>query len=223
MKQYKTYIFDLDGTITDTTGVWIGIFRDCLEHVGIATADIADDEIAKHTHNWDATVALGVDPDDLPKFSVYAARLAHERLGSAELFPGARDTLQTIVDHGKKLAIFSSMDRGILEPTAQRNQLHELTSVIIAGTDVPQRKPHPDGILKALQDLGVPKEDYRHAVYIGDKDTDIHAAQAAGIDAILFYPAIHQIIYDKETILSHNPTAVITDWQELQDSLLVTD
>jgi HAD superfamily hydrolase (TIGR01549 family) len=219
MKQYATYIFDLDGTITDTTQVWIEIFRDCLEHVGVATEAIADDEIAQHTHDWDATVALGVDPNDLPAFSAYATKLAHERLANAELFAGARETLETIRAQGKHLAIFSSMDRMILEAAISRNQLDELTPVIIAGTDVPQRKPHPDGILKALEDLGVPEKEYEHAVYIGDKDTDIQAAQSAGVDSLLFYPAIHQIIYDRDTIMQHNPTAVITDWQELHDSL----
>ncbi len=219
MRQYATYIFDLDGTITDTTQVWIQIFRDCLEHVGIATAAIADDEIAKHTHNWDATVALGVNPNDLSAFSAYATKLAHERLANAELFAGARETLEVIREQGKKLAIFSSMDRVILEAAIARNKLDELTSVIIAGTDVPQRKPSPDGILKALKDLGVPENDYEHAIYIGDKYTDIQAAQSAGVDSLLFYPAIHQIIYDRDTIMQHNPTTVITDWQELRDSL----
>jgi phosphoglycolate phosphatase len=219
MKQYAAYIFDLDGTITDTTQVWIEIFRDCLEHVGVSTSSIADDEIAKHTHNWDATVALGVDPNDLPAFSTYATKLAHERLANAELFAGARETLEAIREQGKHLAIFSSMDRVILEAAIAHNRLDELTPVIIAGTDVPQRKPYPDGILKALKDLGIAEEEYKQAIYIGDKDTDIQAAQSAGVDSLLFYPAIHQIIYDRDTIMQHHPTAVITDWQELRDSL----
>ena len=219
MKQYATYIFDLDGTITDTTQIWIEIFRDCLDHGGVASANIADDEIARHTHNWDATVALGVNPHDVPEFAGYAATLARTRLVGADLFPGAYETLEVIQDQGKHLAIFSTMDRPILEGAIDHNKLDTLTPVIIAGTDVPRRKPHPDGIIKALQDLGVAEKDYAHAVYVGDKDTDIQAAKAAGVDSILFYPAIHQIIYDRETVMSHNPTHVIADWQELHDSL----
>jgi HAD superfamily hydrolase (TIGR01549 family) len=222
MKQYKTYIFDLDGTITDTTGIWIPIFRDCLELVGVSAKDIADDEIAKHTHDWNATVALGVKPEDISAFAKHATTLAKERLANADLFSGARDTLETLKAHGKQIAIFSSMDRSILDAAVTYNHLDEITPVIIAGTDVPRRKPYPDGIIRALQDLGVAKQDYGQVVYIGDKDTDIQAAASAGVDSILFYPAIHQVIYDRDTIMSHNPTTVITDWRELLGSINVT-
>lgn len=219
MKQYNTYIFDLDGTITDTTGVWIQIFRDCLSTLGIQTDQLPDDEIAKHTHDWKATVALGVKPEDVPAFAEQAKELANKRLPSAQLFPRAYETLEAIRAKGKQLAIFSTMDRPIFEPAMEQNNLYDLAQVSVAGTDVPNRKPQPDGILKALEELGVAKEAYDTVMYMGDKDTDIQAAHNAGVDAILFYPAAHQVIYDKEATMSHNPTTVITDWNELLESL----
>nr|AIA14785.1 Haloacid dehalogenase-like hydrolase [uncultured bacterium] len=158
---------------------------------------------------------LGLAEKDLEQFTQLAHKLARERLSEAPLHTGAYTMLETLKQNGKNLAIFSTMDRPIFEPTMKHRELDKIASVAIAGTDVPNRKPHPDGILKALDDLGVAKEDYASAVYLGDKDTDILAAHNAGIDGILYYPASHQLIYDLSELSKHNPAAVITDWQEL--------
>jgi phosphoglycolate phosphatase-like HAD superfamily hydrolase len=219
MKQYDVYLFDLDGTITDTTGMWIQIFRDCLKEIDIDVTDMPDDEIAKHTHDWNVLTQLGVAKDDIPAFAEHAKALANERLPKGEQFPGAFETLQAIRDHGKHVGIYSTMDRTIFMPAMEHNQLYDVAEVAIAGTDVEKRKPAPDGIIMALEKLGISKEDYDKVMYMGDKDTDIQAAHAAGVDAILFFPAEHQLIYDKDATMAHKPTIVLTDWQELRDSL----
>jgi pyrophosphatase PpaX len=219
MKQYDIYLFDLDGTITDTTGVWIQIFRDCLAKFGVDTASIPDDEIAKHTHDWKAVVNLGINESDIPAFSQHAKELANKRLPAASMFPMAYETLATMRAKGKRVGIYSTMDRPIFEPAIAHTQLDAVAEVCIAGTDVANRKPAPDGIFKALDDLGLHDADRSTIVYMGDKDTDIQAAHNAGIDAFLFFPAAHQLIYDKAATLAHNPETVLTDWQELFDSL----
>lgn len=217
MKQYQTYIFDLDGTITDTMIVWLGIFRDSLLHFGITPPD--DKTLSHHTHDWKQMLQLGLPEDKLDAFIQLAHKLANERLVKAPLHVGAYEMLEALKNHGKHVAIFSTLDRSIFEPAIKYRNLDSIADAAIAGTDVEHRKPQPDGILKALKDLGVPESGYKNAVYLGDKDTDIQAARNAGIDSVLYYPASHQIMYDLETLNEHKPTAVIHDWQELVDSL----
>jgi phosphoglycolate phosphatase-like HAD superfamily hydrolase len=219
VQQYNTYIFDLDGTITDTVGTWVQIYRDCLEHLGIDTTKFSDVEVAQHTHSREATMELGVKPEEIATFFEHFVGVANRLLPDSQLFPLAYETLVAIHAQGKKLGIASTMDRAIFEPTMQRTKLCDVVQVAIAGDDVPNRKPAPDGILKALADLGVPKSDFGSVVYVGDKDTDIQAAHNAGIDAILFFPPNHEGMYDKTTALQCNPQAVITSWQELLDSI----
>jgi len=219
MKRYGTYIFDLDGTITDTTAVWIQIFRDCLNEMGINSDQFADDEIAKHTHAWSAMMNLGVAESDIPRLAELAYALANKRLPQAKLFTDAYETLQRIRDTGSNLGIFSTMDRPIFEPAIKHNNLHTVAQVTIAGTDVPNRKPAPDGILKVLDELGIAKSDFSTVMYMGDKDTDIQAAHNAGVHAVLFYPPEHQFIYDEEALMAHSPEAVITSWKELMETL----
>jgi HAD superfamily hydrolase (TIGR01549 family) len=214
MKTYSTYIFDLDGTITDTASVWLGIFRDDLAEHGITPPD--DKTLSAHTHDWRQMLELGLSEDKLESFTARAHELANERLPKTPLHNGAYEMLERLVNAGKRVAIFSTLDRPIFEPVISYRELDKLVSVAIAGTDVPHRKPAPDGILKALDDLNVPKDEYHDAVYIGDKDTDILAAQNAGVDGVLYYPVEHELLYELDKLAKHKPAAIIHDWRELQ-------
>ena len=213
MKAYDTYIFDLDGTLTDTLTVWLGIFRDGLTHHGVTAPD--DKTLSQHTHDWKQMLQLGLPEKDLDSFIAFAHKAANERLPQAELHAGAMEMLEALQSHGKRIAIFSTVDRPIFEPALRFRGLDKIAEVAVAGTDVPKRKPAPDGILKALDDLGIKKEDYGRVVYIGDKDTDIQAAKNAGVDGVLYFPPAHQIFYDLAELQQHNPAATIADWKEL--------
>lgn len=217
MKAYTTYIFDLDGTITDTLTVWLGIFRDCLLECGVTPPD--DKTLSQHTHDWKQMLQLGLPESKLDEFVALAHKLANERLPEAPVHIGALEALETLKNAGKRVAIFSTMDRPIFEPAMKHRGLDKIAEVAVAGTDVAHRKPQPDGILKALTDLGITAQDYATAVYIGDKDTDIQAAHNAGIDGVLYYPAAHQLFYDLEALSAHQPTAIINDWAEVTEPL----
>lgn len=214
MKQYDIYLFDLDGTLTNTGPTWLSIFRDGLADFGITGH--SDKEIANHTHDWKEVVKLGVPEADVPSFIEAAYARANERLPLAPLYDGADEMLRTLKNTGKKIGIFTTMDRPILEPVVERYKFDELFDVIVAGTDVEHRKPHPAGIEFSLKKLGTGPE---NTVYLGDKDTDILCGKNAGTDSILFYPADHKLMYDHETLLASNPTFIIKHWRELTTML----
>lgn len=213
MKKYENYIFDFDGTITDTAVVWLNIFRAGLIHFGVTPPD--DKTLAAHTHNWAQMPLLGLNESDVPGFATFAHAQANERLPEAPLHVGAREILEYLVNNGKRVAIYSGMDRAIFEPAIEHHDLHTLVEVAVAGDDAPRRKPYPDGIHLTLELMNIQSQDYDKTVYIGDKDTDIIAARNAGVDSILYFPIAHQVLYDLEEVKLHNPTATITDWQEL--------
>ncbi|HKU18405.1 MAG TPA: HAD-IA family hydrolase [Candidatus Saccharimonadales bacterium] len=213
MKLYTTYIFDLDGTITDTLAVWLDIFRDCLRHFGVTPPD--DQTLSRHTHDWREMLKLGLPEKKLDAFTALAHKLANERLPKAPVHQGAIEALETLKNRGKRLAIFSTMDRPMFEPAMALRGLNTFVDSAVAGTDVAYRKPHPAGLLKTFENLGLTPNDLAATVYIGDKDTDIQAANSAGIDGILFYPASHQVVYDLNELKAHDPVAIINDWREL--------
>lgn len=217
MNSYDIYLFDLDGTLTNTAPTWIGIFRDCLADLGIT--GLTDQKIASHTHNWHEVITLGVPEASLEAFIQKAYQYANERLPLAPFYEGVELLLQTLRGAGKRTGIFTSMDRPILEPLVAHHKLDSLVDIIVAGTDVPKRKPHPAGIHAALKMLSIPPTKPHTIVYIGDKDTDILTAHNAGIDSILFYPTDHHAMYDETSLLSCKPSHTIRQWQDLIDTL----
>ena len=54
-----------------------------------------------------------------------------------------------------------------------------MLGVVLGSYDVTRHKPHPEGILKALERMGVSKEEF---LYCGDTVLDAEAAQRAGVD-----------------------------------------
>lgn len=211
--KYHTFLFDLDGTLTNTGMVWLGIWRDCLADFGVI--GLSDHTIAEHTHDWAESIKLGVPASELEAFAQAAYRRADERLAHAPLHSGTQRMLETLERANKHIGIVSAMDRPIFAPAIARHQLERYTDVLIAGTDVANRKPHPEAIHTALGKLGVPRDAYAGVVYIGDKGTDVQTAQSAGVDGILYFPALHHELYDQAVLLQSNPTAVIGDWREL--------
>lgn len=184
-KDYAVYLFDLDGTLTNTTQIWIDVFKDALASFSIT--DIPDKVIAQHTHDWNSLTAVGLPPDSIEDFARAARELAPTRLQAAPLHEGATEMLASLRIAGKKIGIFTSVNRPILESIMNGHPLSELVDIMVAGTDVPHYKPHPAGIHHALGLLNVLPSAYETVVYIGDKDTDIMAAQNAGIDVCSFF------------------------------------
>lgn len=213
MKQYHTYIFDLDGTITDTMAVWLKLLHDNLLEFGVTPPD--DKTILSHAHDWNTMIEFGLREDQLNAFSARASTLANELLPAAHLHVGSYAMLERLKNRGKRIGIYSAMKRDILEPAMHYRNLSPLVEVAISGSDVPRRKPHPDGIYKALEDLSVSEDEYKNAIYIGDRETDIQAAHNAGIDAALYYPASHQLMYSLKELKKYNPEYILTDWHEL--------
>ena len=183
---------------------------------GVASTD--DKAILRSSHDWREMLSLGLKEESLNEFKNIVYELVNKKLPDAPFHRDAFEVLQKLKEKSKRIAIFSTMDRSIFEPAIKYRNLHEVVEVAIAGTDVPYRKPHPAGILKALDDLKIPKKEFKTVVYMGDKDTDIQAAQNAGIDSILYYPIEHELMYSLEELKKHEPCYIISDWRELLEN-----
>lgn len=101
---------------------------------------------------------------------------------AAVLFDGARDALAQLRAAGLRLACVTNKPREFTVPLLARMRLDVAFDAIVAGDDVPQKKPHPALLLAACAALGVPAP---QAVMIGDSINDALAARAAGMPVLL--------------------------------------
>lgn len=96
------------------------------------------------------------------------------------VFPGLRATLEQLQAGGLRLAIYTG-SRGESFAPLERSGLLEFFEIVLTGDDVEEAKPHPEGVLRCLEVLGVAPGE---AAYIGDSVPDMDASHAAGARAV---------------------------------------
>jgi HAD superfamily hydrolase (TIGR01509 family) len=77
-----------------------------------------------------------------------------------------------------KLAIVTGKGRKCFDISMEELELESYFDLVVTGDDVEKAKPHPEGILKVLEELHVKKSE---AMFIGDSNADIEAGKRAGV------------------------------------------
>lgn len=136
---------------------------------------------------------------------------------------GIREHLIEYQTLGLKLGVLSNRKREFMEVELQAvedGSWAELFEVMVCGDDVEHRKPAPDQILKALEQLGAPANTF--CWYVGDSTTDVIAAKQAGVTSIFYNGAgwnqawIDKIFPDSPRH-PHKPDAVVDNFKQLTE------
>ena len=110
--------------------------------------------------------------------------------GTLQMYPGIEAVLDGLEQRGVLLAIVTLKSRSLdvegiragVSAEVEDLGVADRFPVVIGFEDVSEPKPHPEGVLKALEQLGVPPE---RSLMVGDSVLDIQAAKAAGCWACL--------------------------------------
>lgn len=178
-------LFDFDGTLADSCGVWEQVDREFFAARGLA-----------YTPEYAARLSV-LGFEDGARYTRQAYGLAESeqdicdewnRMGRAhyacdvEMFPGALDYVRALKAHGVPVAIATTNDPKVLAAMEPRVPLSELFAVRVHGCEVPHHsKEHPDIFLEAARRLGV---DARGSVVFEDHLSAIRTAQAAGMRCV---------------------------------------
>lgn len=184
MANYKAVLWDLDGTVLYTLEDILRSTNRTLRHLGLSETD--PDSLRKAVGNGArrqiASFLPGGEKD--PRFeeaiAFYRADYTAHCNDCAKPYPEIPEVLSTLKTLGVKMSIVSNKPQ---PATALLWKAHFADTVALAIGERPNipRKPAPDMVLLALEELGVPKEE---AVYVGDSEVDILTAQNAGIPCL---------------------------------------
>lgn len=198
VKNERAVLFDWDGTLADTAEASFRCYVRTFEAFAIPFD--RDTYARTYSPNWYLTFrALGLDEQHWPDADArWLAHFAEERIA---LIDGARDVLEALAARGVATGIVTSGGR---ERVSRELEVHGLTPHIHAcvyGCDVAQKKPHPEGLLKCLDQLGVATTD---ALYVGDSPEDIEMARGAGVRSVAIpggYPNRHALLAAKPDLI----------------------
>ena len=177
MKEFDTYIFDLDGTLLSTLNDLAASTNYALHWAGMPERTI--EEIRMFVGNGVKLLMERAIPNgsNNPKFEeTYAKFREHymeHNLDTTCPYEGIPELLRELKRRGKKLAIVSNKFYAATQDLA-KHFFPDTIEVAIGERETIRKKPAPDTVLEALRQLGVPKDG---AVYIGDSDVDIMTAK----------------------------------------------
>lgn len=212
MKQYKYILFDWDGCLAMTLDVWLQSYKEVFAEYNVYPED---KEIAlKAFGDWNAPLKFGVS--DVDTFAKKMIEKVNERYSTLNLYDGVKETLRTLKEKDKKIALLTTSTSDLVLPALEHHQLKQYFDVILTAESVTKHKPDPEIIDKALQEMNGKKE---LSIIIGDSKSDLGAAQNADIDSILFYPDHNHLLYELEKLQSFQPTYTVTEFKKVLDIL----
>ncbi len=207
-------IFDLDGTLADTSGDLVAAANACFRDLGLG--DLLDPA-------RDAGIALrggramltagfarvaGFGAEDVARhypllLDHYGAALAvHTRL-----YPGAMGAVLTLRAMGYAVGICTNKPAALAEALLQALGVRDAFESLVGADTLPVRKPDPEPLREAARRAGA---DPARACLVGDSDTDRRTAAAAGLPSILvtFGPS-------GEDMAALAPEALLDDFDDL--------
>ena len=202
----KYFIFDIDGTLIDSMGMWnlvdqqvifnqLGVMVDIDEIKAFRDSVIYNNQNVHGdiymTYYAELIKYLGLDMtpeqyrEELTKMS------NHLSVNELDYKPGADEFLKAIKQMGKKVGVATTTIRSQYDIYENKNQklikkapLKNLVDVKVLCEDVTRKKPDPEVYLKVLADFGC---DAKDCIVFEDSLNGIISAKEAGIDVVAVY------------------------------------
>ena len=179
---YKTYLFDFDYTLADSSRGIVTCFRNVLNrHQYTNVTDEAIKRTIGKTLEESFSILTGVtDWEQLTAFRQEYRLEADVHMNvNTRLFPDTLSTLKELKERGARIGIISTKYRFRILSFLDEYLPENFLDIVVGGEDVQAAKPSPEGIKFALEHLGrTPQE----TLYIGDSTVDAETAQNAGVD-----------------------------------------
>ena len=208
---YKTYIFDLDGTLLNTLGDLAASTNYALRQYGMPEHTI--DDVRRFVGNGVGKLIERAIPEGLanPQYEdVLATFRKHYMLHSLDTtapYPGIESLLNSLRSHGCNVAVVSNK---FYNATVElcRHFFADTVEVAIGERENIRRKPAPDTVFEAMRQLGVSGED---TVYVGDSDVDVATARNSGIPCI----SVLWGFRDRDFLIEHGATTFVNTPEDI--------
>ena len=184
----RIVVFDLDGTLADTSADLIAAANACFR--GLGHGDLLDQRDALTAfHGGRAMLRLGfgrlgivseaaVDAQYPVLLAAYGAAIDRQ----THIYPGAVEAVEELRRAGYATAVCTNKPEGLAETLLQRLGVRDLFGALVGAGTLPVRKPDPAPLFEAIRRAG---GDARRALLVGDTATDRDTGRAAGVPVAL--------------------------------------
>ncbi len=182
-------IFDLDGTLADTSGDLIAAANACFRDLGLG--DVLDPATDAGTalKGGRAMLRLGfsrtgthgedeVDRQYMPLINHYDRAINNHTF----LYPGAIEAVRDLRGAGYKVAICTNKPEALALKLLTSLGVLDDFGAVLGADSLPVRKPDPEHLHETSRRAGA---DPARVLLVGDTDTDRNTARNAGVPSVL--------------------------------------
>jgi len=211
--QFRTVLFDLDGTLLDTAPDLANALNSTLQSRGRQPLPFElIRPVVSHGGNALIELGFGLRPGD-PDFEtirqqlldVYQANIAQH----TRPFPGMEEVLEYIESNGLNWGVVTNKPGWLTEPLMEALDLARRAAGIVSGDTLSERKPHPAPLLHACKLVG---SEPQRCLYVGDAERDIQAGRNAGMTTLV---ALFGYILESDRPETWGGTALIRRPQDI--------
>ncbi len=211
-REYAAYLFDLDGTLVDTAPDINAALNHTLRPLGVSPISV---DATRHWVGHGARALLEQALADLEVAhdiaSLHAAFLQRYAANIAVLstpYPTVEATLTVLKQRGAKLAVVTNKVTDLTERLLYAIELRDYFDFVVCGDTAANPKPAADPVALCLKQFAITAD---QALFVGDSETDVTAAKAAGVDVVCVRDGYNHGI-DVTTL---DPNGVIDRFDEL--------
>lgn len=179
----KAVIFDLDGTLLDTSRDICAVLNESLGKFGLPQISLND--TVNFIGNGAKKLierAVADRPDMVEEvYSDYSVRFPECSNNLTVLYEGERETLVNLKNAGIELCILSNKPQRATERVYAKLLAEFKFSIVLGQTEHYPLKPDPASTIAILRQLGIKSEE---CLFVGDGETDVLTARAAGIKCV---------------------------------------
>jgi len=186
----RTIVFDLDGTLADTSADLITGANACLSALGHGRPLDPLGDRATAYEGGRAMLRLGLEragqgaatalADGL--YSRFLDHYAEVLDAETRLFPGVIEAVRALAAAGCRLAICTNKPTALAERLVTRLGIDTHVAALVGAGSLDERKPHPAPLHAAVTRAGGLSA---RALLVGDSATDRETARAAGVPCVL--------------------------------------
>ncbi|HKF93430.1 MAG TPA: phosphoglycolate phosphatase [Gammaproteobacteria bacterium] len=216
IRKPKMILIDVDGTLVDTVPDLAFCINEMMAQLDMPRRGEAQVRLwvgngTERLIKRALTGCMNGEPDEdlyqraLPIFLDFYAQNISKR---SRLYDGVREGLAGLRAADMRLGAVTNKPECFTLPLLKQMRLLDYFEIVVSGDSLPRKKPDPLPLLHAAEVMSIAPA---HALMLGDSETDVIAARAAGFQIVcVSYGYNHG-----ENICDANPDAVIDSIAEL--------